>query len=102
MKAERAHIVMLDQIVDDVNRLVCKLAALRETIELVEDGAEQPQETPSPDDFAACNLLDSSTAAERFGLPPDRVRRWCREGCGVRKGGRWLASVPKFKRKLGL
>ena len=45
------------------------------------------------DDFAPENLLDTVAAAARFGFPRDIVARWCRESCGVKRGGRWMASV---------
>jgi hypothetical protein len=48
------------------------------------------------DDLSPDNLLDTHSAAERFGWPRDSVARWCREGAGIKQGGRWLASIPRM------
>jgi hypothetical protein len=63
---------------------------------------------PAPDgngldaaDLADGNLLDTHAAQERFGYPRNTLARWCRiEGLGVRRGGRWLVSVPRLQRRL--
>jgi hypothetical protein len=52
-------------------------------------------------DFA--DVIEISTAVERFNRPADTLRYWCRrEGCGVKVGGRWMASPARIKRKLGV
>ena len=49
--------------------------------------------TPGDDDLADSNLLDTTSAAERFNYPRNTLAKWCRtEGVGVRRGGRWLVS----------
>ena len=52
------------------------------------------------DDMADGNLLDTTAAAARFNYPRNTVTRWAREGAGVRRGGRWLVSVPRLRRRL--
>jgi hypothetical protein len=53
------------------------------------------------DDLAPEHLLEISTAVERFNRPADTIRYWCRrEGCGVKVGGRWMASVRRIERRL--
>jgi hypothetical protein len=53
------------------------------------------------DDLAPENLLDTCAAQERFGFPADTIRKWCRtEGLGVMRGGRWLVSTPRLRRRL--
>jgi hypothetical protein len=53
------------------------------------------------DDLSDSNLIDSIAAQERFGHPSDSIRKWCRtEGLGVKRGGRWLVSVPRLQRRI--
>jgi hypothetical protein len=52
------------------------------------------------DDFAAEHLLDTSSAGSRFNHPRDTIALWCRQGDGVKVGGRWMASVPRLRRRL--
>ncbi|MGG7580635.1 hypothetical protein [Rhizobium sp. Nf11,1] len=60
---------------------------------------------PSPeadDDFALGNLIELPVAARRFETAKDTLRKWCREeGCGVKRGSRWLVSVPRVRARLG-
>jgi hypothetical protein len=59
---------------------------------------EQPE---GADDFSEHNLIECSAASERFGLPQDKIRRWCRtSGIGKRCGGRWRVSIPALRRLL--
>jgi hypothetical protein len=52
-------------------------------------------------DLEPDNLLDTTSAQERFGHPRNTIAKWCRtEGLGVRRGGRWLVSVPRLQRHL--
>ena len=60
---------------------------------------EQPDDDDA-DDLVPDNLIETWRAAQRFGRPQDTVRRWCREGCGVRRGGRWFASIPRIRRRI--
>ena len=50
----------------------------------------------SPDDLLLEHLIEISTAVERFNRPADSLRWICRkQGCGVKVGGRWMASSPR-------
>jgi hypothetical protein len=81
MKASPDHVAWLD-------RILGELAALRE--ELVAEEAAGSEN----------DLVDTWQAAERFGVPQDTIRHWCRaEGCGEKRGGRWLASNPLIQRR---
>ena len=57
-------------------------------------------------DLAPEHLLDTHAAAARFGIPADCLRRWARETrntpdeIGMRKGGRWLVSIPRLQRRI--
>lgn len=52
-------------------------------------------------DLAPENLIEISTASARWNRPSDTLRYWCRrEDCGVKVGGRWMASVPRIQRRL--
>lgn len=65
------------------------------------EATQPPEPAEDDDDFAERNLIEAPVAAQRFGLPKDMVRRWCRdEACGVKSGGRWLASIPRFHRRI--
>jgi hypothetical protein len=48
----------------------------------------------------SADFIETAVAAERFGLAHDTVRRWCREGLGLKRGGRWQASVSRFRQRL--
>jgi len=54
----------------------------------------------APDDFAPEHLIDTTSAAARFGYSREHIARWAREGCGIKQGGRWLVSVPRLQRRL--
>jgi hypothetical protein len=80
-----------------IDRIMGELAALR--AELAEQAADG--KNCDEDDFAVHNLLEISTACERFNRPPDSLRWMCRKhGCGKKVGGRWLASGPRLARWL--
>jgi len=82
-----------------LNRAVLELRA-----ELA--GAERADErecttNTTLDDLAAGDLIEVSTATARFNRPPDSIRWMCRtQGCGVKRGGRWLASPARIERYL--
>ena len=86
----RGRLERIDMIAEQLRQLRVEVQRL--------DAQEPPADT---DDLAEHNLLDTTSAAERFSLPQDTARRWCREGCGVQRGRRWLASIPRFQRRLG-
>jgi len=90
-------------------------AAIREWISRIRrdlDGLEAAlASNPKPpsngaDDFSDFNLLDSCSASARYTCPQDQLRRWCRESAnsesaiGIRRGGRWLISIPRLRAKL--
>jgi hypothetical protein len=52
------------------------------------------------DDLSDANLIDTHAAQERFGYPRDTIAKWCRQGDGVKVGGRWMASVPRLKARI--
>jgi hypothetical protein len=53
------------------------------------------------DDLSDANLIDTTSAQERFNYDRHTLARWCRtEGLGVRRGGRWLVSIPRLQRYL--
>ncbi len=93
-----------------IDRIVEGMRRLRDEIErLIEDVAgsanalaEQPSADASDpaDDFAAHNMIDTWAAAARFDYPQDTVRKWCRQGCGRRVGGRWMVSIAKVRRRI--
>jgi hypothetical protein len=62
---------------------------------------EQPDDG-GDDDLAPHNLIETTAAAERWGFPRDTIARWCRDGAGEKRGGRWLASIPRIKRRIEL
>jgi hypothetical protein len=89
-----------------LSALVCELAG---TLALLDQAVGPDDDTPAPeviddgdgiDDDNFAPLLDTTAAAERFGFPRDTIAKWCREGCGRRQGGRWLASVPLIQQRI--
>jgi len=53
------------------------------------------------DDLAPEQLLDTTQRGGRFNYPRNTITRWCREGAGVKVGGRWMASVNRAARNPG-
>jgi hypothetical protein len=108
--AARAVLARLDAVEAVVEAEVAAARALLEPLVGPDDDtAPEPDAEPEPepddtaDDLAEHNLIDTTTAAERFGWPRDTIRRWCRDnGCGEKRGGRWLASIPLIKRRIEL
>jgi hypothetical protein len=65
--------------------------------------AETPSEDADDDLEPLEPLIDTTSAAARFNYPADTLRKWARrEGCGVKRAGRWLVSVPRVRKRLGL
>ena len=88
-----------------VDRLLAEPAELRAEVVAVssndlDDKGVANVDTPCADDLSPENLIDTHAAAARFGFPRDTVARWCREGCGLKHGGRWMASVPRLRRRI--
>jgi hypothetical protein len=84
--------------------LVAELARFRaELVAAMPPPAAESNGLDAESDFAPEHLIEISTAVGRFNRPADTLRYWCRrEGCGVKVGGRWLASPARIKRKLGV
>jgi hypothetical protein len=85
-----------------LDAIMAELAALRAAVagaEAVDEKGISSVDTLG-DDFADGNLLDTTSAAARFGHPRDTVALWCRQGCGVKRGGRWLVSIPRLQRRI--
>ena len=81
-----------------LDAVMAELAELRATVAAQIPAANGAD---SDDDLAADNLIDTHTAEARFGFPRNTIAKWCREeSCGVRAGGRWLASVPRLQRRI--
>jgi hypothetical protein len=87
-----------------LDAILAELAALRAEVAGAEEetfprgGGNFPDDG---DDLAEANLLDTFSAQQRFGHPADSIRKWCREeDLGVRRGGRWLVSIPRLQRRL--
>jgi hypothetical protein len=94
----------LDRLLNQVHLIEAELSALRDEVAAF-DGTIVPS-NPAADDLSDGNLLDVSSAQERFGLPADQLRRWAREtagteqAIGVRRGGRWLVDPRRVRARL--
>lgn len=83
-----------------IDRIIAELIALRDelngTIVPPEDAELRPGQLSRSDD-----LIEISTAVERFNRPADTLRYWCREeGCGRKIGGRWMVDPGAVRKKL--
>jgi hypothetical protein len=82
------------------------LAELRAVRDEVSASLPAPAEVggtivPPADDLADGNLLDTHAASARFNYPTNTLAKWARtEGLGVKRGGRWLVSIPRLQRRL--
>ena len=91
----RALLEHLEGLHAEQARLIGELrAALAEAQTPAGNGLDE-----AADDFAE-PLLDTTSASERFNFPRDTIAKWCREGCGRKVGGRWMASAPRIARRL--
>jgi hypothetical protein len=80
-----------DALLARLDAIMAELAALRAAVAGANtlhnvDGIDTP----------ADNLIDTTSAAARFGYSRDSIIRWCRQGCGRKVGGRWLADPHKL------
>ena len=94
MPEAAAILARLDAIMAELVELRAEVVAMMpvETLYNVQDIA---------DDLADGSLLDTHSAAARFGYAQDTIRKWCRtEGLGVMRGGRWLVSIPRLQRRI--
>jgi hypothetical protein len=81
-----------------LDSILAELHALRDEV-----AADVPKFGPISDegtDLSDANLLDTHAASARFGYPQDTLRKWAREGCGVKRGGRWLVDPARLQRRL--
>jgi len=86
-------------LLDRLDAAIRELQAIR--AEVAADAVGYMHITPNTDDLAPDNLIEISSAVQRFNRPADSLRYLCRkESCGVKVGGRWLASVPRMQRRL--
>ncbi|TCU38761.1 helix-turn-helix domain-containing protein [Rhizobium azibense] len=86
---------VLDELIEGARRHLDGLLALRAKM-----AGERVSE--AEDDFAPENLLDASTAAQRFGFSKQTIRRWVKDhSIGFKRGGRLLVSVPRLRRHIG-
>jgi hypothetical protein len=80
---------------------LAELQAIRGELAAVDSDHCLQSVAPDADDLADACLLDTTSAQERFGHPRNTLAKWCREeGLGVRRGGRWLISIPRLQRHL--
>ena len=85
-------------LLERIDRAIAELEALR--AELMAALPAEGNGADADDDLAPERLLDTTSASARFGYPRDTIAKWCREGCGVKRGGRWLVSTPRLRRRL--
>src|SRR5262245_679832 len=86
-------------LLERIDRIMAELAALRAAV--AGEKGICTVDTLADDDLAEANLLDTGSAAWRYGYPKDTLRKWCREeDLGVMRGGRWLVSIPRLRRRL--
>ncbi|MBB2685857.1 UNVERIFIED_ORG: hypothetical protein GGD47_003460 [Rhizobium etli] len=96
-------ITVLKEILARLEGKLDQVLDLREGSENAMDAEPAGPELEAADDFAAHDLVDTATAAERFGIPRDRLARWCREtegrpgAIGVKQGGRWQVSISRIR-----
>jgi hypothetical protein len=90
-----------------IDRIMAELQAIRDALAGNNAPAastahrETASYAPPADDLADAALIDTTSAQERFGYPRNTLAKWCREdGLGVMRGGRWLVSVPRLRRRL--
>jgi hypothetical protein len=94
-------------IVARLDELLRQVAALRDEV-----AASVPPAAgnglDAGDDFAEHHLIDPASGQTRFSVPQDTLRKWARESegteqaIGFRRGSRWLLSIPKVRKRIGL
>jgi hypothetical protein len=102
--ADLELITRIDRLVEQVHLLQVELAALRGEVAALAPSAAVGNgtidNTEGADDLSDGNLIDTHAAQERFGYPRDTIAKWCREGCGIKRGGRWLVDPVRLARRL--
>jgi hypothetical protein len=92
---------LLERLDAFLNRAVLELRAELAGARATDDERGTHAVSTPADDLADGNLLDTTSAQERFGYPRNTLAKWCRtEDLGVLRGGRWLVSVPRLQRRL--
>jgi hypothetical protein len=90
-------------LISRIDAAIAELQAIRAELAGAEAGGEKGLsivETPAAD-LTGGDLIDTHSAASRFGYPQDSIRKWCREeNLGVRRGGRWLVDPRKLRARL--
>jgi hypothetical protein len=86
----------LDELLRQVSALRDEVAASAPPAAVNGAGSE------GADDFAEYNMASVQAASERWNVPQDTLRHWCRheQGLGVRSGNVWRISVPALRRRL--
>ncbi len=102
-------VIKIDQLLAEQKRMAARLDQVEQKLDRVlaqgqrSENVMEPEPAPdvTGDDFAAGNLIELPVAAKRFETAKDTLRKWCREeGCGVKRGSRWLVSVPRVRARL--
>jgi hypothetical protein len=82
-----------------INRLLGQVRLVEAELLELRAGIAAANGADVTNDFAAENLIEISTAVERFNRPADTLRWLCRtEGVGRKLEGRWKISVPALMR----
>src|SRR5262249_42828178 len=79
-------------LLERIDRALAELQAIRD--EVAASLPAPAAEGNDLDDLAADNLLDTTSAQERFGYPRNTLAKWCRtEGVGVLRGGSGVGLI---------
>ena len=88
-------------LLERIDRIMAELAALRAEIFATVAKNVGDDVVSHDNDLSEANLLDTHSASARFNYPPNTLAKWARtEGLGVKRGGRWLVSIPRLQRRL--
>ncbi|TGS89477.1 hypothetical protein EN817_03815 [Mesorhizobium sp. M3A.F.Ca.ET.174.01.1.1] len=86
----------LDDLISQLEGALAVARALKAERDAIEAAEAEGQEFPDHD------LIDVSTAAIRFREKPDTLRHWAEhEGLGIKRGGRWLVSASRLRKRQG-
>ncbi|MBB2692179.1 UNVERIFIED_ORG: excisionase family DNA binding protein [Rhizobium esperanzae] len=95
-------IAVLKQMLARIEGKLDRALDLRESSENAMDAEPAGPELEAADDFAAENLIDAGTAAQRAGVSKQTIRRWVTDhSIGFKRGGRLLVSIPRLRRHTG-
>ena len=80
-----------------IDRLIADLTTLRRAVA----GSCETDEPDAVSEDAIEPMIDTTSAAARFGIPKDTARWLAREkGLGQRTGGRWMVNVNLVRQYL--